>query len=184
MNWKEQIRLASRIFAVSLFALLMALAIVFGLLQTNWGVKELARWVSSLDRELTFSPHRVSGVFPFRFQIERLNIADTRGVWLEARGIKVDWSPLQLIKGRMSFNALVATSLNFDRLPSSEEATGGSLPLWILTFRLDRFTIDRLTLGKELLGEAATLRLDARIPTASPNGNLEASMKIERTDRV
>jgi translocation and assembly module TamB len=184
MNWKEQIRLASRIFAVSLFALLMALAIVFGLLQTNWGVKELARWASSLDSELTFSPHGVSGVFPFRFEMGGLNIADTRGVWLEARGIKVHWSPLQLIKGRMSFRALVATTLNFDRLPSPEEETGRTFPSWILAFRSDRFTIDRLTLGKELLGEAAILKLEARIPTASPNGNLEASMKIERLDRV
>jgi translocation and assembly module TamB len=184
MNWKEQIRLASRIFAVSVFALFMASAIVFGLLQTNWGVKELARWASSPDIELTFSPHGVSGIFPIRFEMERLNIADTRGVWLEARGIKVHWSPLQLIKGRMSFKTLMATSLNFDRLPISEGETGASLPSWILAFRLDRFTIDRLTLGKELVGEAAILRLDARIPSAPQNQNLEASVKIERTDRV
>lgn len=184
MNWKETIRLASRIFAVSVFALLTASAIVFGLLQTNWGVKELARWASSLDTELTFTPHGVSGVFPFRFQMERLNIADTRGVWLEARGIEVHWSPLELIKGRMSFETVGATSLNFDRLPSGEEKTASPLPSWILAFRSDRFTIDRLTFGKELLGEAATLRLDARIPSAPQNQNLEASVKIERTDRV
>jgi translocation and assembly module TamB len=184
MNWKETIRLASRIFLVSVFALLMASAVAFGLFQTNWGVKELARWVSSLDSELSFSPHGVSGVFPFRFEMEGLSIADIRGVWLEARGIKVHWSPLQLIKGRMAFKELTAASLNFDRLPSSEKETGASFPSWIFAFRSDRFTIDRLILGKELLGEAATLKLEARIPSASPNGNLEASMKIERTERA
>jgi translocation and assembly module TamB len=184
MNWKEQIRLASRISLVSVFALLIASAIVFGLLQTNWGVKELARWVSSLDRELTFLPGRLSGVFPFCFELERLDIADTQGVWLEARGMKVHWSPLKLIQGRMAFKELVATSLNWDRLPSPEKGAGGTFPSWIFAFRSDLFTIDRLTLGKEWVGEAATLRLAARIPSESPGRDFEASLRIERMDRV
>ena len=184
MNWKAQIRRVSRVFAGTVIAFLMASAILFGLVQTNWGIKELARWLSSLDDELTFVPGRISGVFPFRFQLERLSLADTQGVWLEAQGITVHWSPLPLIKGRMCFKELVTTSVNFDRPPALRNGTGGPFPAWIFAFRSDRFIIDRLSVGKELLGEHAVLKLGARIPLSSLGRDVQALLRIERMDTV
>ncbi len=183
VNWKAQIRLVSRVCAVTAIVFLIALAVLFGLVQTNRGIKELARWVSNLDGELTFVPGRISGVFPFRFELERLSIADTRGVWLEAQGIKAHWSPMPLIEGRIGFKELVAASVNFDRPPDLRNETAGPFPSWIFVFRSDRFIIDRLATGKELLGEPAVLKLDARIPLASPSQEFEASLRIERTDQ-
>ena len=184
MNWKERIRLVSRVFAATALAFLILSAILFGLVQTNWGIKELARVASDLDGELNFMPGRVSGVFPFCFELERLSIADTQGVWLEAQGIKVHWSPLPLIKGRMYFKQLATVSLNFYRLPALRNGTAAPFPSWIFACRSDHFTIDRLSAGKELLGEPAVMKLDGRIPLSSPGSDLEASLRLERMDRV
>jgi translocation and assembly module TamB len=184
MNWKAQIRLVSRVFAATVLASLIVSAILFGLVQTNWGIKELARLVSNLGGELSFLPGRVSGVFPFCFELERLSIADAKGVWLEAQGIKVHWSPLPLIKGRMYFEQLVTASVNFDRPPALRSGTAAPFPSWIFAFRSDCFAIDRLGAGKELLGEPAVLKLDGRIPLSSPGSDLEAHLRIERTDQA
>ncbi len=184
MNWKAQIRLVSRVFAATFLAFFIVAAILFGLVQTNWGVRELARWVSSLEGELTFMPGKVSGVFPFRFALEQLSVSDAKGVWLEARGIKVRWSPLPLIQGRVYFEELVAGSVNLDRLPAPGNGTDGSFPSWIFAFRWDRFTIDRLSVGKDWLGQPAVLKLDARIPLSSPGDNVEAFLRVERVDRA
>lgn len=184
MNWKERMRLVSRVFAATTLAFLIVSAILFGLVQTNWGIKQLARVASDLDGELDFMPGRVSGVFPFCFELERLSIADTQGVWLEAQGIKVHWSPLPLIKGRMYFRRLAAVSLNFDRLPAPRNGTTAPFPSWIFACRLDHFTINRLSAGRELFGEPAVLKLEGRIPLSSPGSDLEAALRIERVDRV
>lgn len=176
--------MVSRVFAATALAFLIVSAILFGLVQTNWGIKELARWVSTLDGELTFVPGRISGVFPFRFELERLSIGDTRGAWLDARGIKVHWSPLPLIKGRLCFRELLTTSVNLDRSPAPRNGAAGAFPSWIFAFRSDRFIIDRLSAGKELLGEHAVLKLDGRIPLSSLGRDIEAFLRIERVDRV
>jgi uncharacterized membrane protein len=47
MNWKKQIRIVSRAFAVTGLAFLIASSILFGLVQTDWGIRELARWVAN-----------------------------------------------------------------------------------------------------------------------------------------
>ena len=184
MRWKAQIRLVSRVFAVTVFALVMASAILFGLVQTNWGVRELARWVSSLDGELTFLPGRVSGVFPFRFQLERLTVADPQGTWLEARDVKVHWSPLPSMQGRIVFKELLIPSLSFHRPPRLSEQDSEPFPSWIFAFRFDRLLIDRMTLGSALVGETAVLRIQAQIPFTSEGQPVEGSLRVERTDKA
>lgn len=184
MNWKAQIRLVSRIFAVGVFALVIASAILFGLAQTNWGVKELARWVSSLDGEWTFLPGGVSGVFPFRFELERLTVADPQGIWLEAQDMKVHWSPLPLIQGRIAFKKLLIPSLSFHRPPLLSEQESEPLPSRIFAFRFDRLHIDQMTLGSALVGETAVLRIEAQIPFTSEGQSVEGFLRIERTDKA
>jgi translocation and assembly module TamB len=185
MDWKAHIKMVSRVFAASALAFLIVSTILFGLVQTNWGVKELAGWVSRLDGELTFVAGRVSGVFPFRFALEGLSISDAKGTWLEAKGIKVRWSPLPLIEGRIYFKELVASSVNFDRLPALGNGNDGAFPSWVFALRSDRFVIDRLDAAKGLLGEHAVLKLDSRIPLPSiDRDDVEAFLRIERIDKV
>ncbi|MGE5838613.1 MAG: hypothetical protein ACM34H_01670, partial [Deltaproteobacteria bacterium] len=184
MNWKPQIRLVSRVFAAATVAVFIASAIVLGLLQTDWGIRELARWASTLDGELTVLPGRITGVFPFRFELERLSIADTRGVWLEARGIKVRWSPLPLIQKRIAFEELLIPSLSLDRLPLRREREPKPFPSWIFRLRFDRLHIDEMTLGSALLGESAVLRIETEALSTSGGQSLEASLRIVRTDKT
>jgi len=162
----------------------MASAILFALVQTNWGVQELAKQVSSLDGELAFLPGKVSGVFPFRFELERLTVADPQGTWLETRNVKVHWSPLPLIRGRIAFKELLIPTLTFHRPPRLSEQEPKPLPSWIWAFRFDRFLIDRMTLGSALVGETAVLRIQAQIPFTSEGQSVEGSLRIERTDKA
>lgn len=184
MNWKEKIRRVSRAFAVTALAFFIASAILFGLVQTDWGIRALAGWASSLHGDLTFRLDGVSGLFPFRFEVHRVTIQDRQGVWLEAGGIKVHWSARHLTKGQIYFKELALTSVNFERLPMLKKGKSGPFPSWILALRSDRLTINRATTGKELLGEPAVLKLDARLPVESPGHDFKASLRIERTDHA
>mgnify|MGYP005849121289 CR=1 FL=1 len=183
MSWKTKIRLVSQIFAVGVFAFVLASAVLFGLAQTNWGVGELARWVSSVNGEWTFLPGRVTGIFPFRFELERLTVADPEGIWLEARDLKVHWSPLPLIEGRIVFKELLIPSLNLHRLPLSKEQGQQTLPSWLFAFRFDSFRIDQWILGSALVRETAVLRMEARLPFTSEGQSVRGSFRIERTDK-
>ncbi len=78
------------------------------------------------------------------FTLKRLAIADTRGVWLDARGVRVQWDWTALLARRVKIDALVAESILVSRPPAlapSSTSPPGEMPVSIalddVRFRLE-----------------------------------------------
>ncbi len=97
----------------------------------------------------------LAGSFPRHLTLAQLQLRDSAGVWLTARGIELDWRPLAYLKGGLQVDRLHVTGVDMQRLPQSSAAAGGepSIP----RIDVDRVTIDLLQLGPQLAGAPASL---------------------------
>lgn len=85
---------------------------------------------------------RVQGLHgdPFSdFTLDHLSLADARGPWLDARGLRVRWSPLALIANRLQLNQVQVADLKVLRRPdlAARPPAAGASPLSIRIGRLD-----------------------------------------------
>jgi len=51
------------------------------------------------------------------FTLARLSIADRRGVWLDARGLSLRWTPAALLNRRLRLNSVTARTVTIERRP-------------------------------------------------------------------
>ncbi len=74
------------------------------------------------------------------FRLKRLQIIDSKGVWLDARDIGVRWRSIDLLRRRVHIESLSAANVEILRQPllspSKPGPAGGSLPVSILVDRL------------------------------------------------
>ncbi len=71
------------------------------------------------------------------FSIARVTISDERGVWLEARQVRVDWDYLQLLRRRLAAETFTAERVRLLRRPTLKaKSASRGLPI---TFDIDHF---------------------------------------------
>jgi translocation and assembly module TamB len=104
----------------------------------------------------------LSGRFPDALRLQRLEVRDARGVWLEAEGVRLDWSPLALLRRSARVDELAAARIGVARLPvaapAATPASGGgfSLPVQVDVRSLE---VGALALGPGVAGTAAVLQV-------------------------
>lgn len=122
----------------------------------------------------------LSGRFPDDLHLARIELHDTRGVWLAIDGLHLDWSPLALIGRRVSVDTLAATRIDVERAPlgdtakpaPAEPAKSGPGPNFGVDLR--RLAIGTLHVGPDLMNGAAPHGADlgigghARLATIAP----------------
>jgi translocation and assembly module TamB len=114
--------------------------------------------ITGLVDRLTAHQVRLTGLtgdFPAHLKLDHLVLADDRGAWLTADRIVLDWSPLELIKRRVSIERLSVARLDVERTPQSSEPQGPSPS--IPHIEVGQLSIDELGLGAPLVGTPATL---------------------------
>ncbi len=90
----------------------------------------------------------LSGRFPDRLQIRKLDIRDKAGLWLSLGDTQVDWSPLSILFNRINVETLAIGRVNLIRLPeSSSESSESDL----------KINIDHLSLDKVIVGASGTV---------------------------
>jgi translocation and assembly module TamB len=124
----------------------------------------------------------VHGDLLSQFSIDRIELSDASGVWLEAETLTVRWQPLSLAKGPIRIDRFTIERLAIARTPElPDEApaaqTGGGLP----DFILGEARIDRLDLAEGIAGQAASLqaRGEVQLQTGAPG---QVSFSIIRLD--
>jgi translocation and assembly module TamB len=137
----------------SLAALAVFLAAgTIALLQTGWGRGTL---VDYLGQAANARVEGLDGMVPFDFTIDSIALEDSRGVWLEAEKVHVDWSPLALLtKWRIEVEDLTAGKVMVHRAPASEDKEADaprSLPD-IPPLAVRNMAVNMLGLGPGLLG--------------------------------
>ena len=121
----------------------------------------------------------LSGSFPAAIDLEQLQLADERGVWLTANRISLRWSPLALLGRHVKVESLRLARLDIERRPVSESSqkSRASLP------RIDvqHLSIDTLALGPELAGAPASLAIQGTAHLISLE-DADAAIVARRSD--
>ncbi len=101
----------------------------------------------------------LSGRFPDRLRLARVDLLDKKGVWATASDVALDWSPLALLHKTAEVNLLHANRLRVERLRESEGGSS-SLPVRV---RVVRMAADRAELAAAVPGGPAALALTGNL---------------------
>lgn len=139
--------------------------------------------LSDAGRQVTVTGF--AGALSSRATIERLAIADDKGVWITLNGVVLDWSRSSLFAGELNVSELSAEEIIVARLPDTDsdapsaEASGFGLPELPVSVSIDRVAAERIELAPEVLGQAVTGTLEASMQLAGGEG--QANLDLIRT---
>lgn len=115
--------------------------------------------IEKLTASLTKGQVQLSGLagsFPSHLTLEQLQLRDAAGVWLTARRIELDWTPLAYLEGRLQIDRLHVAAVEMERLPRGSSAPG-SAEASIPRIDVAEASFDVLHLGSQLAGTPASL---------------------------
>jgi len=161
MNWKTISKKAALWTAVGAAILVILLAILFGLAQTEIGKRQVAKQVArglGVASNARIEVGKIEGIIPFDCRVDRLISRDADGEMLALEHVNFRVSLGALLRGRFHVKELSASLLQLNRLPSknkSDDTTPKKLPAWpsvLNRLSVERFAIARLVLGPEVVG--------------------------------
>jgi translocation and assembly module TamB len=115
--------------------------------------------IEKLTAKLTKGQVQLSGLagsFPSHLTLEQLQLRDAQGVWLTAKRIELDWTPLAYLEGRLLIDRLHVAGVEMERLPQGS-STPGSGEASIPRIDVAEASFDVLHLGSQLAGTPASL---------------------------
>ncbi|MBN9508651.1 MAG: translocation/assembly module TamB domain-containing protein [Alphaproteobacteria bacterium] len=155
--------------------------VLLAALNTDPGRRLAERAVAAVSGEQVIV-EGLSGRFPDAPRVALITLRDAHGRWAEVHDASLDWAPLDLARGVVKVRRLAATAIALDRLPPS--SGGGGTPSGTsFGWRVDvlALRVDRVSLGKAVLGEPAAFAVDgAATLTSSEDGNV--TLTLQRLD--
>jgi translocation and assembly module TamB len=115
--------------------------------------------IEKITAKLTKGQVQLSGLagsFPSHLTLEQLQLRDAQGVWLTAKRIELDWTPLAYLEGRLQIDRLHVAGVEMERLPQGS-STPGSGEASIPRIDVAEASFDVLHLGSQLAGTPASL---------------------------
>jgi len=148
-------------------------------------------------QRLTAGHVRISGIggtFPAAIDLQHLQLADDRGIWMSIERISLRWSPLALLERRVQVDSLRIVRLDFERLPVSSGSPGSGGKPSVPHIDVRQLSIGTLELGPQLAGSRASLKVlasahfrsfenaTARLVARRTNGtgNYELQLRVDR----
>ena len=151
------------------------------------------RIVTFLENQLSDGARSVTiqgfrGALSSTAQMDLLTIADGQGVWLTLENAQLTWSRTALLRGALQIDTLTAERLDIARPPAPEpslnlpntEARDFTLPNLPVSISIDQVSIDRVSLGADLVGMAVDLSVSGAAQLARGEGT--ATFEINRLD--
>ncbi|MCD2175445.1 translocation/assembly module TamB domain-containing protein [Rhizobium sp. C4] len=151
----------------------IAFAVLVGLLVAAFGVLGFTSAGTSIILNLAApvlnsadSKIVISGAGPLltgHLRVDRVTIADAKGVYAEIDGIAADWSPFDLLALKARIDLLTAKRVRIERLPQSSSQTSSSNSSFSLPVEVDlrQLTLPQISLGAALSGKEEALSADA-----------------------
>ncbi|MEQ9812382.1 MAG: hypothetical protein RLO50_06345, partial [Azospirillaceae bacterium] len=154
-----------------LAGVLVLLLAAFGLVQTDWGKRQLAAWIGDLasSETMTVSIGRIEGFLPFTIRLADVVLADADGPLVAIDAAALDWSPLALIGGTVAVERLAIGTVRIDRLPASDgtaPAPAGEgvdlpdLPSLPVALDVEALAVNHVILAEAVFGVPADLRVE------------------------
>ncbi len=150
----------------------VAAAALLVFLNTGVGQRFIAATTGALSGG-TVEISRVSGSLPWNIRIAHVALRDSAGTYATLDSLHVRWAPLALVSRTLHIEAVTASAIDIARLPQStpgeppgepRPSASFSLPVRVV---LDRLSIGRFVLGKQVAGAAATLSVIGHVDLAS-----------------
>lgn len=176
-----------RILAWTFGGLVAALSLSLAAMQTGPGKRWLAATLSSVastpDRQVAL--HGLSGFVPTDLMVAELTLADRQGTWLKAEEVRLNWSLVSLLAGRLRIDMLAARRIEVERpplpddKPAAPSSGDGGLPVGI---DLRLLSISELHLAEPVMGVNSRWKLDAVASLASDGRSNHLHLTLNRTD--
>ena len=191
MRVRRPLKIAGWTLGGLLAALLLVLFAVWAAANTERGQAWIA---ATLETALSApgaaaSVQDLQGPLPQDARLGRLVLRDGDGAWLTLEDVRLTWSPLALLSGRLELQAVTAERIALDRLPAGggadeppdEQPQPGAfeLPDLPVAIRLDRLAVARLEIGEAVAGTAAAFQIDGQA-AAPQGGRLTTQLTVAR----
>ncbi|WP_408737027.1 translocation/assembly module TamB domain-containing protein [Acetobacter fallax] len=162
-SWPRRIAKGTGIAAASVAGLaVLTIGVVLVAANTSPGRHFLERETASLTGN-TVLITGLKGRFPDALHVGRLELRDTKGVWLTLENLEFDWSPLRMIGRTARVDLVSADRLAIPRLPYSDpnQPTAPSTGPTKTGLSIDIRNVDarRIEVGAPLAGIPAVLAL-------------------------
>ncbi|WP_427025720.1 translocation/assembly module TamB domain-containing protein [Aureimonas ureilytica] len=146
---------------------------------------QLENLLSTEDRQVKIEG--LSGALSGNVRIEEVTVSDRDGVWLTARDLALDWSPLALVRKNVEIQSLTAGSITLARLPraapQTEDTSSSGFSLPDITANVGRIAINEFVLNEAVAGVAARLSAEGSLTLANDPAQLDANLAIRRLDQ-
>jgi translocation and assembly module TamB len=156
----RSLRIALIIIAVPILLGVMLWVGVLTVGNTPWGRQQ----IEILVARLTSNNVRLSGLggdLPNRPTLRQLQLADSHGVWLQARNLQATWHPWLLLEHRVAVDTAHAASVDWTRLPVSQSHSSGQAK--IPDIDVHEASVDIVHVSAALAAAPATLNLHASV---------------------
>jgi translocation and assembly module TamB len=158
-------RRPAKIAGWTLAALALLLLLLVGTIFIIGNTETGRQKIEQLVARLTAGDVQLSGLggsFPSHLYLDQLQLKDKTGVWLTAKRIELDWTPLAYLQGRLQIDRLQVASVDMQRLPQSGTSTNNAPPS-IPRIDVSRASIDEVHLGPQLAGAPASLAAEGSV---------------------
>ena len=152
---RRSLKMIAGFFSALALLLLLAIGSVWILGNTAAGRVQIEK----LTAKLTKGQVQLSGLagsFPSHLTLEQLQLRDAAGVWLTAKHIELDWTPLAYLEGLLQIDRLHVAGVEMERLPQGSSRPG-SAEASIPRIDVAEASFDMLHLGSQLAGTPASL---------------------------
>ncbi|MBX3500657.1 MAG: translocation/assembly module TamB domain-containing protein [Alphaproteobacteria bacterium] len=177
-----------RAIALTAIGLVSVAVVVFAGLQTRlgqrWLMGAVASMASSPDMRVAISGSH--GYFPTNLTIDRIELADRRGVWLRIDQAHVDWAFTSLFSDRLRIDRLAARRVEMMRQPDAPgepapPSSGGgfSLPIGV---DLKALAVDEIHVRAPAAPMDSRWKLAGNASVAADTGQSDVRLLLERTD--
>ncbi len=166
---------------IAVAGLLVLVVTAFGVLGfTRLGTSMIlnlaAPLLNSADSKIT-----ISGAGPLltgRLRVDRITLADAKGVYAEIDELAADWSPLDLLALKARIESLSAQRIRIERMPESSSQSSSSSNSFSLPVEVDlkQLSLPQISLGAALSGKEETLAAEAN--AALTRAGVSAKMTV------
>ncbi|WP_421998648.1 translocation/assembly module TamB domain-containing protein [Reyranella sp.] len=179
---------ALRMIGWTLAAFAGVLLLLFGALQTPPVQAFVARTAAGLasgpDAKLEIAGLR--GFFPTDLHVDRIAYADSAGPWLTIDDLRLRWSFLSLLGGRLRIDELSAAKIDVSRLPQpakeADTSGGGGLSSLPVGIDLRSFSVEDLHLGAALAQVDSHWKLSGSALLPADLAEVRLALEGERID--
>ncbi len=137
--------------------------------------------LSSVGSKVTISGFE--GALSARATMEKLTIADDKGVWLTLTDAVLDWNRAAVFQGSIEINELSAASVELARLPvaakstASPEARSFTVPELPVSVRIGAVSVKKVVVGEPVVGVPVTASLTGAMTIVAGEGAAELLVK-------